>query len=171
MKLLIAFLSLLLCCLLAPQTSFAQSKFNAILITSEQTMVKTNHEPEKLISKVLTDDFNKGKMVRIVTRDNPQPGQKLQSAKYAVDAKLNALVLMPGAPAELSLHLNLTNVASTEIVALSQTIRRIDSKMLEDGSNLSAAELAKSEFGKLLMDLVHEAVKTFEAKLEKVKIS
>jgi hypothetical protein len=168
---------------LAPQAGLAKAKFDAILVTSEQTMVKTNHQPEKLMSKILTDDFNKGKIVHIVERPSPAvggknpatgsaaspAGEKLKVAKYAVDAKLNALVLMPGAPADLGLHLNLTNIASTEILTLSQTTRRIDSKMLEEGSNLSTAELEKSEFGKLLTDMTHEAVKTFETKLEKIK--
>lgn len=149
---------------------FANAKLDAVLHTDESMKEHNSSEPRRLMHDVVLEAFDKGKIFRILNRENsPQPN-KYHAAKYHIGANLIAFNASPEIPIRISLSIQLVNHISGAVIMSSDLALSLDSRVVDTGLKLHKPEFDNSDYGKAISLLSRQSVKVFEDKAAQMKL-
>lgn len=158
-----------ICFLLSQTAGLAQAKYSVVLDAYETAEKPSSPEPARLINQVMRDQFNKGNLVHVVERKNVAPGAKLEAAPYYVGAKIDGLSFLGTKPVRIAIIMDLTKFSSRELMVVCEKTRQVEPQVIESSAKLTGVAFDNSEYGKALIELSRDAVKTFEAKVANLK--
>ncbi len=163
-------LSVLIGVVLLQLPVFANAKVDAVLHTDESMKEHNSSEPRRLMHDVVLESFDKGKIFRIVNRENsPQPN-KYHDVPYHIGANLIAFNASPEIPVRVSLSIQLVKHSSGAVIMSSDLAVSLDSRTVEAGLKLHKPEFDSSDYGKAISLLSRQSVKVFEDKAARMKL-
>lgn len=163
-------LSVLIGIVLMQLPVFANAKVDAVLHTDEGMKEHNSSEPRRLMHDEVLEAFDKGRIFRIVNRENsPQPN-KYHAVAYHIGANLIAFNASPETPVRVSLSIQLVKHSSGAVIMSSDLALNLDSRVVEAGLKLRKPEFDNSDYGKAITLLSRQSVKVFEDKAARMKL-